>query len=117
MVSFHVPLTDETRMMVNDAFFKQFKKNIYLINTARGEILSLKSLLNQLLSGKVIAAALDVLENEKFDLLSGEQKLVLNELFKLNNVIVTPHVAGWSEESYFKINQTIAKKIKLLKLV
>ncbi len=116
VISFHVPLTKETRLMANDDFFKKFKNNIYLINTSRGEILPLKSLLNQLLSGKVNAAALDVLENEKFQQLSNEQKLVLNELFKLDNVVFTPHVAGWSKESYIKINQTLAKKIKLLKL-
>ena len=116
IISFHVPLTKETRLMASDEFFKRFQKSIYLINTSRGEILSLKTLLNQLLSGKVIAAALDVLENEKFNTLTGEQKLVLNELFKLNNVVFTPHVAGWSKESYIKINQTLAKKIKLLKL-
>ncbi len=116
IVSFHVPLTRETRLMVDDGFIGNFKKNIYLINTARGEILSLKALLNQLLAGKISGAALDVLENEKFDQLTNEQALVLKELFKLDNIIFTPHVAGWSKESYIKINQTLAKKIKLLKL-
>lgn len=117
VVSFHVPLTPETRSMANDDFFKKFHKNIFLINTARGEILPLKTLLNQVLSGKVIAAALDVLENEKFEKLNNEQELVLHELFKLDNILFTPHVAGWSQESYIKINQTLAKKIKLLNLV
>lgn len=117
VLSFHVPLTPETRSMANEDFFRKFNHNIFLINTARGEILPLKTLLNQILSGKVIAAALDVLENEKFNTLNNEQELVLHELLKLDNVIFTPHVAGWSQESYIKINQTLAKKIKLLNLV
>ncbi len=117
VLSFHVPLTPETRGMANDDFFKKFKKKIYLVNTARGEILPLKALLNQVISGKIMAAALDVLENEKFDKLTNEQELALHELFKLDNVLFTPHVAGWSEESYIKINEALAKKIKLLNLV
>jgi len=116
ILSFHIPLNSETRHLANEEYFRNFNQNIYLINTARGEIIPLKTLLNQLLSGKIRGAALDVLEVEKFQNLSDEQNLILNELFKLDNVIFTPHVAGWSEESYIKINQTLAKKIKLLKL-
>lgn len=116
VLSFHLPLTDETNRMADDAFFSQFKKNIYLINTARGEIIPLKTLLNQLLLGKIIAAGLDVLENEKFDKLMYEQDEILKELFNMENIIFTPHVAGWSKESYIKINQTLVKKIKQFKL-
>jgi len=116
VLSFHVPLTDETRHMANDTFFDHFYHSLYLINTARGEIIPLKTLLNKILSGKVLGAALDVLENEKFNALSYEQEQVLNELFKMDNVLFTPHVAGWSRESYIKINQTLVNKIKVLKL-
>ncbi|MCG8308167.1 MAG: phosphoglycerate dehydrogenase [Cytophagales bacterium] len=117
IVSFHVPLTPETRFYVNDDFIKSFKKNIILLNTARGEILPLKSLVKHLTSGKILAAGLDVLENEKMAKLSIEQEELMAELFKMDNVLFTPHVGGWTTESYIKISETLGRKIKALKLV
>ncbi len=117
ILSFHVPLTEETRLYVNDAFLEQFKKPIILINTSRGEILPLKSLVKFLKNGKIISAGLDVLENEKFKKLTPVQEAMLDELFTMDNVLFTPHVAGWTVESYIKINETLAHKIKALKLV
>ena len=117
VLSLNVPLTDETFRMVDDEFIKNFKKNIFLINTSRGEIIPFKTILNQILAGKIKGAALDVLENEKFDQLTVEQDQLLKELFKFENILFTPHVAGWSKESYIKINQTLVNKIKSLKLV
>jgi D-3-phosphoglycerate dehydrogenase len=117
VVSFHVPLTEETRLYVNDDFLSRFEKPVTLINTARGEILSLKSLLHQLKIGKVLAAGLDVLENEKPKKWTEEEKDVLEQLFEMDNVIFTPHVAGWTVESYRKINETLVRKIKELNLV
>lgn len=117
IVSFHVPLTDETRFYVNDEFIEQFKKNIILLNTARGEILPLSTLVKYLKSGKIIAAGLDVLENEKMAKLTDEQDQLMSELFKMKNVLLTPHVGGWTVESYIKISETLGKKIKGLKLV
>ena len=117
IVSFHVPLTPETKYYVNDEFIESFKKNIILLNTARGEILPLKSLVKYLKSGKILAAGLDVLENEKMAKLSSDQNMLMEELFKMENVLFTPHVGGWTIESYIKISETLAKKIKALKLV
>jgi len=117
IVSFHIPLTPETRLYVNDDFIERFKKNIILLNTARGEILPLKTLVKYLKSGKILAAGLDVLENEKMAKLSEEQEQLLGELFKMKNVLLTPHVGGWTVESYIKISETLGKKIKGLKLV
>ena len=117
IVSFHVPLTPETKYYVNDEFIESFKKNIILLNTARGEILPLKSLVKYLKSGKILAAGLDVLENEKMAKLSADQNMLMEELFKMENVLFTPHVGGWTIESYIKISETLAKKIKALKLV
>jgi D-3-phosphoglycerate dehydrogenase len=117
IVSFHVPLTAETRLYVNDEFIEQFKKNIILLNTARGEILPLSTLVKYLKSGKIIAAGLDVLENEKLAKLTDEQDQLMSELFKMTNVLLTPHVGGWTVESYIKISETLGKKIKDLKLV
>lgn len=117
ILSFHVPLTSETRFYVNDDFLESFKKNIILLNTARGEILPLKSLVKYLKSGKILAAGLDVLENEKMARLTEDQDKLLAELFEMNNVLFSPHVGGWTTESYIKISETLAKKIKALKLV
>lgn len=117
IVSFHVPLTHETKFYVDDEFIQQFKKDIILLNTARGEILPLSALVNQLKSGKIIAAGLDVLENEKMAKLTEVQDKLMHELFLMNNVILTPHVGGWTVESYIKISETLGNKIKALKLV
>jgi D-3-phosphoglycerate dehydrogenase len=117
IVSFHVPLTPETKFYVNDRFIESFRKKFTLLNTSRGEILPLKSLVKYLKSGKIIGAGLDVLENEKMQKLTDEQNLLMQELFEMKNVIFTPHVAGWTVESYIKISETLGNKIKGLKLV
>ena len=117
IVSFHVPLTAETRFYVNDSFIESFKKDFILLNTARGEILPLKSLIKYLKSGKILAAGLDVLENEKMMKLTEEQNELMRSLSEMDNVLFTPHVGGWTVESYIKISETLGKKIKDLNLV
>jgi D-3-phosphoglycerate dehydrogenase / 2-oxoglutarate reductase len=112
LVSIHVPLTDETRMMVNDDFIQKFKKNIFIVNTSRGEVASTESILKGLQSGKLRGACLDVLENEKLSTLTPTQEEVYSQLFKLKNVILTPHIAGWTVESYRKINEVLVEKIR-----
>ena len=92
----------------------KFKHNFYLLNTARGGIVNEKDLSEQLERGKVLGAALDVLENEKIDSLDNEQSQVLSSLAGLEQVIFTPHVAGWSHESFLRINQVLVAKIKSL---
>lgn len=116
IVSFHVPLTAETKFYVNDTFIESFKKDFILLNTARGEILPLKSLVKYLKLGKILAAGLDVLENEKMAKLSLHQNQMMKELFAMDNVLFTPHVGGWTVESYIKISETLGKKIKDLNL-
>jgi D-3-phosphoglycerate dehydrogenase len=116
ILSFHIPLTDETRYYVDGDFIHGFSKNIYLINTSRGEIMHLDVLLGFLESGKVLGAGLDVLENEKMQKLTPEQDAVLQKLFARDNVLFTPHVGGWTRESYIKINKTLVRKIKDLHL-
>ena len=110
-MSLHVPLTEETRGWINEDFLKKFRKKIYLINTARGEILPVKDLLNLLDSGKIIGAALDVLEKEKFDALTEEQQINFEELFRRKNVVLSPHVGGWTFASYKRINEVLVGKI------
>lgn len=112
IVSIHIPLTSETNKMVNNSFIQKFKKNIFLINIARGEIVVLKDLLKNIQTGKILGACLDVLENEKINNLLQEQQQIFDSLTLLPNVIFTPHVAGWTHESYVKINEVLVEKIK-----
>jgi D-3-phosphoglycerate dehydrogenase / 2-oxoglutarate reductase len=114
ILSLHIPLTRETRFMVNSDYLNRFKKNIILVNTARGEIIPLKDLAQSIKAGKVRGAALDVLENEKISKLSDEQQQSFNYLASKSNVIFTPHIAGWTYESHVKINVALVNKIKAL---
>ncbi|MFY7788035.1 MAG: NAD(P)-dependent oxidoreductase [Thermoflexibacteraceae bacterium] len=111
ILSLHIPLTTETKNMATTAFWQQFRKNIYFINTARGEIAPLADLLAALQTGKVVGACLDVLENEKLHQLSAEQHRVFEQLAKRQDVIFSPHIAGWTHESYRKINEVLVNKI------
>ncbi|MCE7993096.1 MAG: phosphoglycerate dehydrogenase [Roseivirga sp.] len=111
ILSLHVPLSEETRGWVNHEFIEKFRKDIFLINSARGEILPVKDLLSLLDSGKVIAAALDVLEKEKFDKLTSEEKDLFTDLFQRRNVVLSPHVGGWTFASYKRINEVLVGKI------
>lgn len=114
--SLHVPLTDETRMMVDYTFLQRFRKPIVLINSARGEIIPIRDLLKALKDGTVRMAALDVLENEKLHFLTDAQAKDFNQLIKDDRVLLSPHVAGWSFESYQRINEVLVEKIKHLNL-
>lgn len=116
ILSLHIPLTGETRMLVDISYLKQFKKPIILMNTARGEIVSLSAVAYALENGLIRGAALDVLENEKINNLTSAQQAAFNSLRERSNVIFTPHIAGWTFESHVKINVALAKKIKALQL-
>jgi len=114
ILSLHIPLNSKNDRIINYHFLMQFKKLEYIINTSRGEVLVLKDLLQLLHEKKIKGAALDVLENEKLNDLNGSEETVFQELIKLKQVILTPHVAGWSVESYRKINEVLYQKIKTL---
>ena len=114
ILSLHVPLTEETRAWINEDFVNSFSKDIYLLNTARGEVLPTADLLELLDSGKVKGAALDVLEIEKFDQLSMDDKELFDNLFKRKNVILSPHVGGWTFASYKRISEVLVGKISNL---
>ncbi len=111
VLSLHVPLTAETHGLYNPDFFKNFKKNIFLVNTSRGSVLPLSGLIQLLDTGKILGAALDVLENEKLNTFNNSEKINFNNLIKRKNVVLTPHVGGWSFESYKKINDVLIQKI------
>jgi D-3-phosphoglycerate dehydrogenase len=112
VLSLHVPLTEETRNLVNETFIQKFKKPFYLINTARGEIVALKALKYYLDQNVILGAALDVLEKEDFTTLSTEERGILEAIIKSKRVIITPHIAGWSHQSYVRINEVLINKIK-----
>ena len=112
--SFHIPQTEETQFMGNDEFFKSFKKSIYLINLARGKIVRTKVLLDAIKSGKVLGACLDVLEYESASFeknISANESPELSELLNSDKVIFSPHVGGWTTESYFKLSDVLADKV------
>lgn len=116
VVSLHVPLTEETHHLVNDEFFQRFHNPIYLINTSRGPVVDTAALVRAMKSGKVLGACLDVLEYERssFENL-GDSELPepLQYLFDCPNVILTPHIAGWTHESHMKLSQVLMEKILL----
>ncbi len=116
IVSLHVPLTDETEYLVVDRFITKFKKNIYLINTSRGKVLSTSDLVDNLKSGKVIGACLDVIENEGLSFEDLKLTAAMKDIVSMRNVILSPHIAGWTHESNYKMAVTIANKVSGLKL-
>jgi len=116
ILSLHIPLTAETKRLVDINYIKQFKKPIIIINTARGEIIPLTDLDKALTDGYLRGAALDVLENEKLDMFSPSQLQAFNSLREKSNVIFTPHIAGWTFESHVKINVALVRKISALPL-
>lgn len=111
ILSLHIPLTTETQNWVNAAFFEKFSKPFYFCNIARGEIVVLHDLVDALKSGKIKGACLDVLENEKLSKLTESQKVDFEYLSNHQAVIMTPHIAGWTFESYKRINQVLKDKI------
>ncbi len=116
IISFHVPLNAETHHYFNRDFIESMKKQFWVINTSRGKISDTESLIGGIRSGKILGAALDVFENEQFYQLEGKEKSQMEELCTLENIILTPHIAGWTRESYFKISKILAERIEGLNL-
>lgn len=114
VLSFHIPQNEETIFMANELYFKQFQKPIYVINLARGKIIETKALVAGLKNGTIAGACLDVLEYEKSSFESFfEQDLdpAFKYLLENEKVLLTPHVGGWTHESYFKLSDVLADKI------
>lgn len=112
ILSLHIPLTSETRGLVTPSFIESFKKPILFINSSRGPISPLEPLLQGLRSGQIRGLALDVLPNEKLSTWSPVEKEIFTEIAAYPATIFSPHVAGWTTESYFKINEVLLEKIK-----
>ncbi len=114
ILSLHIPLTDETRAMANYDYFKRFRQLRVFVNTSRGEIAPLADLARALTEGLFEMAALDVLENEKLSTLTPAQQKAFDTLKASGRVMFTPHVAGWTHESYERINKVLAWKMAAL---
>jgi len=112
VLSLHLPLTAESRAMVDANYLGRFEKPIYLINAARGELVKLADLKTALDRGQVLGACLDVLENEKLTSFHPAEKAQHQALVDSGKVLFTPHVAGWTVESYRKISEVLAGKIE-----
>ncbi|HOI31982.1 MAG: NAD(P)-dependent oxidoreductase [Bacteroidales bacterium] len=120
IVSLHIPLTPETDYLVNQTFLSHFKKPVVLINTSRGRNVNTADLIAALKSGKVTGACLDVLEFEKFsfeDLQADALPDAFRELLAMPRVLLSPHIAGWTNESHYKLSAVLADKIKDLNLI
>lgn len=109
VLSFHIPLTDETRGLVNKDFLSKFKKPIFFLNGSRGEVVDVEAVIEGLERKSILGACFDVLPKEKFPALY--ETSWYDKLIKFDNVILTPHVAGWSVESYFKLSKFLANKV------
>jgi D-3-phosphoglycerate dehydrogenase len=114
VVSFHVPFTLETHHYFNQSFIQHMQNEFCLLNLSRGEVVNTDDLIAGLLSGKVRFAGLDVLENEKLNNLSADETERFNKLSIMENVLLTPHIGGWTHESYLEISKALAQKIKQL---
>lgn len=111
VISFHVPLTERTHHMADDSFFALLKQRPYIINTSRGKVLKTAALINALKEGTIRGAALDVMENEQINSLSEEEKAQLQFLLNRPDVILTPHIAGYSHEAFFKMSKILIEKL------
>jgi D-3-phosphoglycerate dehydrogenase len=114
VLSLHLPLTEETKYMIDYAFLSSFKKPIWFINTSRGKVLRTSDLLQAITERKVIAAALDVFENEKLSSLNENEKKDFEALISDSRILLTPHIAGWTHKSKMKIAKVLLEKIRAI---
>lgn len=111
IISLHVPLDDKTYHLIDEEYISKCKDEVIMINTARGKCIDTMALLHGLQSGKVGGACLDVFENEKPASFTDTEATMYRKLYDLQQVILSPHVAGWTQESKFKIADILLHQI------
>jgi D-3-phosphoglycerate dehydrogenase len=114
VISFHLPLNKETQHYADAAFFKKLKRKPFIINTSRGKIVETGELIDALKNNLIRGAALDVLENEELSSYTDKEKEILQFLTNQNNVIVTPHIGGYSHEAFYKMSRILLEKLGIL---
>ena len=113
VISFHLPLTTETFHLANADFFNSLQQKPYIINTSRGKVIDTAALTLALQSGQVAGAALDVLENENLSSFSPNETKQFETLNSMHNVLITPHIAGYSQEAFYKMSVILLEKLNL----
>ncbi len=111
IISLHIPLTSETSHYINKPFFNSLLKRPFIINASRGKVIKTSDLIDAINSGRVLGAALDVLENEKIENLQSDEREWYTALVASKKVLLTSHIAGWTNESYYKISEVLAQKL------
>jgi D-3-phosphoglycerate dehydrogenase len=114
VISFHVPLTDETHYLANHDFFRSLKQKPWILNTSRGQIVNTQDLKSAILNGTIAGAGLDVLENERLSSYTTEEQALFEWLIDQPDVIITPHIAGYSHEAFLKMSEVLLEKLGFL---
>jgi D-3-phosphoglycerate dehydrogenase len=114
VISFHLPLTEETRYMADEDFFNALLQKPYIINTSRGKVIKTSALIKALQDEQVKGAALDVLENEDISNLNEKEKQEFDFLKNRPDVLITPHIAGYSAEAFYKMSEILLQKLGIM---